>query len=647
MITWQELLPFGQAIGWTLIHSIWQILLVSLGIRLVLLLIPQKRSKVRYTLMVSSLVLMVAIVGWSFSKEWTAQQKIVVSTVNNPALNSQNFDSANSTNSAEFLSKTASAPPQINKPELLLSSQLASLGTKISPYLPMIAIAWFIGAFLFSIAMIFGFWQLRQLQKHQVQPADPIWQKRFEQLCQQMNIRRPIEFLLSESIPEPITFHFLKPVVLAPVSIFSGLTTDQIELLLLHELAHIRRNDFLVNTLQTIIEVLFFYHPAIWWLSAKIREEREHCCDDLVLKIQNNPQLYAEALTQLHHIFNHPLKTKLIMSAKGNQSHFSKRIFRLFGQYDSRPSVFKGSLIALVLLLTVLGQPFLKPSTLPAQTEATIQEVIVNDDQNALPSEAQSPDHPVLENMPTAENIAEPPSPKSTAQTRGQTSDTPAQDAAPSQIPDAQKSALTGNTCLDLIRAVKKNDVEAVRQLLKSTDPDCVYRANRAIDAQDDWEPRTPLLAAARNGHLEIGRLLLEANADVKFHAEGDETPLMAAAHYGHLDFVKLLIDNGAPVNTKVSGDGTALLVASSGGHEDVVRYLIDQKAEVNAEVSGDGTALICAVREGHYAVAKILLDNGADPFQNVPGDEYAMYHARVSGNKAMINLLKQYEDRR
>ncbi len=190
--------------------------------------------------------------------------------------------------------------------------------------------------------------------------------------------------------------------------------------------------------------------------------------------------------------------------------------------------------------------------------------------------------------------------------------------------------------CQKLLIAVKRNKIQVVKELLTTINPDCTY--------QGDGEPRSPLVAAARNGFLEIGKMIVGAGGSVEYHYRGDESPLMAAAKYGHLDFVKFLVEQGAKINKKVSGGGTALLVAAGKGHTEVVAYLIEKGAEVNAAVRGDGTPLIVAVKGNHYETAKVLLQNGADPYLKVPGDEYAMYHARVSGDKRMIELLKKNE---
>lgn len=190
--------------------------------------------------------------------------------------------------------------------------------------------------------------------------------------------------------------------------------------------------------------------------------------------------------------------------------------------------------------------------------------------------------------------------------------------------------------CADLLRAVKANNISKVQDLLKTVDPNCTYRG--------EGEPRSPLVAAARNGNLEIGKLLMNANADVEFHAHGDETPLMAASEYGHLDFVKYLTSNGAEINKKVPQNGTALIAASRSGDVETVQYLISQGADINGQVDNDGTPIICAVRNEHYAAAKILLENGADPDLVSPGDEHAMRHAEMSQDKAMIDLLRRYQ---
>jgi len=259
--------------------------------------------------------------------------------------------------------------------------------------------------------MLSGFFYLNRLKKEGLIKPTVEWQHRFEQLRQQMGIRIPVQFSISKLVKEPLTFYFFRPIVLAPMGIFTGLTTDQIEVLLLHELAHIRRFDFVINIFQSLIEILFFYHPLAWWISKKIRDEREHCCDDLVIQIRNNPLLYAEALTQvqLHQL---SFKTQLAMSINGNNNgSFSKRIFRLFGRYEQKPSVMKGALMAGLLMIGLLTQSFYTPSTHltemdEVQKENTLTESTETSSSVYIPTEVSTTSTEVKPDIPVRKKVS-------------------------------------------------------------------------------------------------------------------------------------------------------------------------------------------------------------------------------------------------
>ena len=154
--------------------------------------------------------------------------------------------------------------------------------------------------------------------------------------------------------------------------------------MILHELAHIRRRDFLFNLLQSCIEVLFFYHPAIWWLSKRIRETREYCCDDMVIKMKKDPYLYAETLTQIPFI-QFSLSKKLVMTANQKPSLLSRRIFRLFGETEQRS--YRTSLPLILVLLGGLWMAFGTPVSKPPVETAFELDAITND---SLPN-AQKP----------------------------------------------------------------------------------------------------------------------------------------------------------------------------------------------------------------------------------------------------------------
>jgi beta-lactamase regulating signal transducer with metallopeptidase domain len=121
-------------------------------------------------------------------------------------------------------------------------------------------------------------------------------------LAQRMRLFRRVRVLTSELVDAPSVVGWLKPVILLPPATLINLSADQFEAVLAHELAHIRRHDYAINLLQTLVETLFFYQPAIWWVSSRIRNERELCCDDIVVETCGNPVGYARALTQLERL---------------------------------------------------------------------------------------------------------------------------------------------------------------------------------------------------------------------------------------------------------------------------------------------------------------------------------------------------------
>ena len=146
-------------------------------------------------------------------------------------------------------------------------------------------------------------------------------------LSRRLHIARPVRLLRSTLVDVPTVIGWLKPVILLPATALSGLNPHQLEAILAHELAHIRRHDYLVNLLQTVVETLLFYHPAVWWLSRRIRAERENCCDDLAVSLCGDPVTYARALADLEGLRN-PTR-RFVMAADGGS--LVQRVRRLLG----------------------------------------------------------------------------------------------------------------------------------------------------------------------------------------------------------------------------------------------------------------------------------------------------------------------------
>ena len=157
---------------------------------------------------------------------------------------------------------------------------------RIADFLPWLVPFWMAGVVLFYLRHLASWAMARRLRRTGVCAAPDFWQERLSLLAGRLRLSRPVKLLESGLAGVPVVMGHLRPVILMPVGLLTGLPAGQIESILLHELAHIRRDDYLVNMLQTSVEGLLFYHPVVWWISGVIRTEREHCCDDLAVALE-------------------------------------------------------------------------------------------------------------------------------------------------------------------------------------------------------------------------------------------------------------------------------------------------------------------------------------------------------------------------
>lgn len=179
----------------------------------------------------------------------------------------------------------------------------------IEPLLPWLVAAWSFGVLALSLRLLAGWHSIRRLRRHGATPAPAIWHDRLSRLAARLRVRTPIALVESALVEVPTVIGWLKPMILLPAAALAGMDPRQLEALLAHELAHIRRHDYLVNLVQTVIETLLFYHPAVWWLSRRIRQEREHCCDDLAVAACGDTLIYARALATMEELRSSPLLT--------------------------------------------------------------------------------------------------------------------------------------------------------------------------------------------------------------------------------------------------------------------------------------------------------------------------------------------------
>jgi beta-lactamase regulating signal transducer with metallopeptidase domain len=176
---------------------------------------------------------------------------------------------------------------------------LAGWRQALQPRLPLVILCWSGGAALMAVRLLLGLAWVRRRSRPGAYQADPAWQATLDRLAVRLGIARKVVLGLVDDLASPVTAGCLRPLVLVPASLATGMDPQLLEALLAHELAHVRRHDYLVNLVQSAIEILLFYHPAVWWLSLRIRMERELIADDLAASALGEPRRLALALSEL------------------------------------------------------------------------------------------------------------------------------------------------------------------------------------------------------------------------------------------------------------------------------------------------------------------------------------------------------------
>jgi beta-lactamase regulating signal transducer with metallopeptidase domain len=339
--------PVVHALGLALLHFVWQGALLGIVTFIVLRVIRPAAAPTRYAVGVGCLGLMLIVPAATFVSQIddrTAVEAVAVrASVSNapgPALVTGTMVAELTANptAARTLLPAGGAPPVPARPAP-------------SPWLPAIAGCWLAGVALLSLRLLGGWVVTRALARRAVSRVSPAIDAAAREVARRLELQRAVAVLESAAVTVPTLVGWLRPVVLMPAAALSGLTPQQLQAILAHELAHVRRHDYLINLLQSMVETLLFYHPAVWWVSAQVRAEREHCCDDLAVRICGDRLVYVSALAELTTI------ERQQFALAATDGSLLLRVKRLLGRQDARrelpPSW--GLLALLVMIVGGLG----------------------------------------------------------------------------------------------------------------------------------------------------------------------------------------------------------------------------------------------------------------------------------------------------
>ncbi|MCZ4694517.1 hypothetical protein DWB61_05635 [Ancylomarina euxinus] len=313
----------SEALAWTIFHSIWQAALIAGLLALTFRFINKNNARIRYTMASLSLLLIFVSASFTFFLSLPAETRPHI--LNLSGLSSNVI--INTTNSGfSWASLKSLLPTHILFPILLR--------------------IWIIGIFLLSFRMVINYTTALRLKKHKAFTLNEKHMALAYHVLERFDIRKKVLFRESSYIDSPSLIGYFKPVILLPINLLSGIPKNQLEIIIAHELAHISRHDYLVQFIQGIIEILFFYHPMVWWLSSVVNTEREHICDDLAVKVCGESLTLIKALNNMESIRRK--KPELVLSFSGKKANLLHRVRRILNPVTVKhPKLERGLLSAL------------------------------------------------------------------------------------------------------------------------------------------------------------------------------------------------------------------------------------------------------------------------------------------------------------
>ncbi len=614
-----------QALGWTLVHTLWQAALFALLLGIALLLLRKYSARTRYVTAIGVLAAFCLTTLLTFSQLYVKEVPLagVETAMTSASENSGLVAIEPETDKAGEPSGSPSASGETS----VISTASNGPGFRervinyYNEHLPLIVTLWLMGVLILQLRFLGQLAFLQRLKNYGTERFPAKLAPMLQELESKLGITKPVRYLSSFRVGSPFTAGWLRPAVLFPRGLLGELDEAQLRTIIAHELAHIKRYDFLVNLIQTLLCILFFYHPAAWWISARIDEEREHCCDDLAIEVTGEAVGYARTLLQLKE--NELAGSPLAMGVLGKGDGFKDRITRLLSGYLGTGTYGEGFTTA-VILFCFMGLAV----TLSAQDRTDMAE---RENTASVTSSAPA-------SAPLAE-LAEVPENLTAQQIRqlevleeikvmrpSETENTTAYEnwkkqAATSLISDSLEFPF-------LMEAIKEGSESMV-----------AYFLEKDIDFnQTNRNGLTPLALAAGENRVDIIRLLIRKGADVNYVSSRGWTALIEAADEGAFEAAKELLAAGAKTDLPGTSRSAADMAASE-GHPDILELL----AENGADISGKGretSPLHQAAEEGQFFVVQSLLQAGADAGAKDAFGRTALSYAAEEGHGAVATLL-------
>ncbi len=347
-----------QALCWMLVHSLWMGLILIVAAGAIMLCTKKQSSQLRYNLLTGTFLLFTIAMLTVFALQLNSIGNISQQPTDTIATN-----------------KVIIAATQPAETIIINPGFTESIVEFFNRYANIIVMAWLVIIAFRCVRLVSGLRTIHKIKRNQLSSPGDYWNVKLAFLSERLNIKKPIQFFQSGIAKVPMVVGHFKPMILFPIGVLSSLSTDEIEAILIHELAHIRRKDYLVNMVQSFVEILFFFNPAVLWVSSLIKIERENCCDDIAVAQTSSKRNYINALVsfQEYNLGN----TKYATALAGRKDHLLQRVKRMLHNNNKTLSGMEKTFLMLCLIITTsLSFIFSQAQSSKAKIEAAS---VIND----------------------------------------------------------------------------------------------------------------------------------------------------------------------------------------------------------------------------------------------------------------------------
>jgi beta-lactamase regulating signal transducer with metallopeptidase domain len=345
-----------HSLCWMLIHSLWQGFLLTVLVGFIMVFTRQSQAVIRYNLLVASLLIFFMCIMGTGVYVFTNMENI----------DAQIFLQL-------FGKQTDSNFLNAQNQNILLLGIIDFLNQNAG----IIVNIWLFFILFSCLCSVRDISSIIQIRRKKIASVEDFWEQRVRELSLKIQISKPVQFLQSGIAQVPMVVGHFKPVILFPIGLISAISAEEIEAILIHELAHIKRNDYLVNIFQRVLEVIFFFNPCIWWVSSLIKIERENCCDDFAISLTNNKRTYIQALVSFQEF--HLQKPVLAMGFINPKNRLLKRVLRIVENKNKSLNDFEKTFVtfclsilgAVVFMSFQVTEPVLQTKTVTTTTKKT------------------------------------------------------------------------------------------------------------------------------------------------------------------------------------------------------------------------------------------------------------------------------------